>query len=108
MNEKTSNGPSLNTRLACALHIAVYGKPYGIATARKLMHPRTDYEEHDVPIYAREVISGVLAALLKELPHQGLEQIETHLSDELSEVLGPHTRSDSSAAESHPPPEQGA
>lgn len=79
----------LRLKLAAACFVSIHGAPMaGIKTKAVLMHPVLSFTDQEVMLQASNFIEGVLAALLKVLPLQDLEQILKDQDEHLSFVHG--------------------
>lgn len=69
--------PSFNNRFLAAMIITVQGSA-GRSTQRNLMWPRTEFQEDETQIEARELVTDCLRSLLQAaLPPQEIERILT-------------------------------
>lgn len=79
--------PSFNNRFLAAMIITVQGSA-GRATQRNLMWPRTEFQEDETQIEARELVTDCLRSLLQAaLPPQEIHRIWTASIDRQTEEL---------------------
>lgn len=83
--------PSFNNRFLAAMIITVQGSA-GHGTQRNLMWPRTEFQEYETQIEARELVTECLRSLLHTaLPAQEIERILTASIERQREELWPHS-----------------
>lgn len=79
--------PSFNNRFLAAMIITVQGSA-GRRTQRNLMWPRTEFQEYETQIEARELVTDCLRSLLQAaLPPQEIHRIWTASIDRQTEEL---------------------